>query len=228
MTIAAQSPHERITSLFGKFQKLRESGLTARLSGMQVFLTSVSNLSYHQTRFNLLNLCRVGTDEVKHSAILAWMLDSTSGHGQGNRFLNAFLKAASIPFDAGNTRYKVRTEFCVSEAVVDILVYQHNELLIYIENKVLASEGDRQIDREFRDMRKMGIGLHVPESHQYAVFLTPDGWMPSSGDASNWITLSYRELAQEIQGVISESMDAKLRGFIYDWVEAVQTWEVEA
>jgi len=227
MTTAIQSVNERIISLFGKFQKLRDAGLTARLSGMQTFLASVADHSYLETRFNLLNLCRVGTDEVKHSAILAWMLDSTSGHGQGNLFLNAFLKAACIPFDAGNTRCKVRTEFCVSEAVVDILVYQRNELLIYVENKVLASEGDSQIDREFRDMRKMGIGLHVPVSRQYAVFLTPDGWMPSSGDASNWKTLSYTELAQEIQGVISEGMDSKLRDFIQDWVEAVQTWEVQ-
>ena len=227
MTTATQTANERIISLFGKFQKLRDAGLAARLSGMQTLLTALANKSYHETRFNLLNLCRVGTDEVRHSAILAWMLDSTSGHGQGNLFLNAFLKAAGIPAEAENTRCKVRTEFCVSEAVVDILVYQRNELLIYVENKVLAAEGDRQIDREFRDMRKMGIGLHVPESRQFAVFLTPDGWNPSSGDASQWKSLSYTDLAQEIQGVISESMDSKLRGFIQDWVEAVQTWEVE-
>ena len=224
MTTAVQ--RERIEFLLGEFNKLRDAGRMAHLARMQTFLSAVSSLSFRETGFNVLTLCGVGNDEVRHSAMLAWMLDAARGHGQGSVFLDAFLKASDIPLEIGDSRYHVRTEFCVSEAIVDILVYRRGQFIIYIENKVLAGEQESQIDREFRDMRRLGIGLHVPESCQFAVFLTPDGRRPVSGDASLWRTLSYPALASAIGGVMTDSIDAKLRGFIQDWVETIERWRL--
>jgi len=190
---------------------------------MRHFLDKVANHTVQLSRFNVFAVCRVGSDEVKHSSILAWLLDSRSGHGQGSLFLEAFMKASGIPGPVPFP-YRVRTEFSGSESIVDIMVCRRREYLLYMENKVFAAEGDNQVDREFRDMRELGRGLQVPEEKQFAVFLTPDGRPPVSGDPSRWISISYPVLATAFTDAITETSNIKVRNFVNDWAETVQAW----
>lgn len=222
MNVDTQS--ERIVALLGAFRSRRTSHQTERAQRMGVFFGAVARQPAVTHGFNTLAVCRVGTDEVLHSGILAWMLDSRGGHGQGSLFLQAFLETCCIPLPVNLSACRVRTEFSGANAIVDILVYRCEELLVYVENKVLAAEGDKQVDREFRDMRMLGVGLRVPENRQFAVFLTPDGRMPTSGEASRWKAVSYSAVAQAFRGVLPRITDTKASGFLQDWMDTVEAW----
>jgi len=186
--MAAQSRIERIDRFIADFRALRAARRGARLEEMEAFLDTFEATHRRIWRvrvdFNVFGLLGVRTDEVCHSGVLAWLLDAESGHGQGDVFMRAFadLCRLDIPSQALD-RYLVRTEFVGAESIIDVMVFSRGEFLIYLENKVFASEGSHQVDREFRDMRRLGTALGVPEERQFAVFLTPDGRSPLSGDA---------------------------------------------
>jgi hypothetical protein len=178
-----------------------------------------------QVDFNLFSLFKVETDEVRHSRFLAWLLDAGSGHGQGDLFLQAFAEACrlNIPPDALG-RYHVRTEFSGAEAIIDILVCKAGTFLIYLENKVLASEGYDQLNRELRDMRRLGRSLQVPKARQFGIFLTPDGRNPVSGDAVHWQAISYSQLGRAFEKVLPAIANAKVRDVVQDWIETVSVF----
>ncbi|MDX9954532.1 MAG: PD-(D/E)XK nuclease family protein, partial [Anaerolineae bacterium] len=68
--------------------------------------------------FNTFALLNVGTDEVRHSAFLAWLLDPSAGHGQGDLFLKALLAKCLPPIDlALPEQVHVQTEFAGVESI---------------------------------------------------------------------------------------------------------------
>jgi hypothetical protein len=96
--------------------------------------------------------------------------------------------------------------------------------LIYVENKVFAGEGIHQVDREFRDMRRLGIALEIPKERQFAVFLTPDGRPPLSGDATLWRTVSYGGIAAAFGNLLPRITSTKVKIFLKDWIDTISTF----
>ena len=223
------STMDRMQSFIDEFRALRLAAQETRLIAMADFLALFAELDQRQRTsqvdFNLFSLFKVETDEVRHSRFLAWLLDPGSGHGQGDLFLQAFAEAChlDLPLDALD-RYHVRTEFSGAEAIIDILVYKAGAFLIYLENKVLASEGYDQLNRELRDMRRLGRSLQVPKARQHAIFLTPDGRDPVSGDAMHWQAISYSQLARAFEKVLPAIADAKVCDVVQDWIETVSVF----
>jgi len=175
-------------------------------------------------RFNLLDVTRVGSDEVKHSSIVAWLLTPHGSHGCGPRFLESFLQAADVDVTSADlTGCHVRTELCGAESRIDIAVYKQGRFLVYIENKTFAAEGDEQIDREYRDMLRFGRVLRVPPSKMFPVFLTPSGRLPVSGDPSRWYPVSYAQVARGWK-TLERELPEKTGLFITDLIEQYDRW----
>jgi hypothetical protein len=103
------------------------------------------------------------------------------------------------------------------------MVVRRGGFLIYLENKVYASEGTEQIDREFRDMRRLGASLKIPEQMQFPVFLTPRGRLPSSGDPAPWRTISYGDLASAFVELLPSIAAPKVKVLLQDWVDTIST-----
>ncbi len=205
--------------LLDKFRLLNNSQRKERLKKMHDFLCSVSSKPFRTEGFNTLDVCKVAYDERRHSAILAWLLDAAASHRQGSVFFRAFLRSIDIPEAIANSRYRVKTEHSEHESRIDIAVYSDSNFLVYIENKILAGEGDRQIEREFRDLRRFAKRIRVAEKHQYPVFLTIDGKLPTRDYDSSWRTISYRDLARAFSEVLPVITNTKLHDFLKDWIE---------
>jgi len=172
--------------------------------------------------FNTFALLNVGTDEVTHSAFLARLLDAEGGHGQGNMFLRAFLEACRprIPL-APPDQYQVQTEFSGVESRIDILVYRAGQCLFYIENKTVSAAMPDQHDREFRDMRRAGEMLDVPEAAQCAIYLTPTGRRAIGDCASHWYRVSYRNLGRVFDGLLPCITENKVGYIVADWLDTL-------
>jgi hypothetical protein len=220
---------ERMDRFITDFRTLRAARREARLEEMDAFFAAFEATHRRVWRalvdFNVFSLLGVRRDEVCHSGVLAWLLDAESGHGEGDLFMRTFaeLCCLGIPPQAFD-RYRVHTEFGGAESIIDVTAFRRGEFLIYVENKVFAAEGLDQVDREFGDMRRLGAALDIPKERQFAVFLTPDGRSPISGDATRWRTVSYGEIAAAFGRLLPGIASAKVKFILKDWIDTISTF----
>lgn len=121
------------------------------------------------------------------------------------------------------SRCRVTTEYCRFESTIDVLIHCRGHLAVYVENKINSPEGSHQLSREYRDLRLVAEGLQVPDPNRLAVFLTPHGREPLTGEPSEWTCLSYGEVADMLQRVLPGIADDKTRHMIEDWLHIVPT-----
>lgn len=220
---------EKMEAFICEFRALREARRAERLEAMDAFLTTFETTHRRVWRsrvaFNVFSLLGVRTDEVRHSGVLAWLLDAESGHGQGALFMRAFAEECGLDLPAvALNRYSVRTEHAGEESIIDIMVVCRGEFLIYLENKVYAPEGPDQVNRELRDMRRTGTAMGIPNERQFAIFLTPYGRSPISGDASPWRTLSYRDVAATFTDVLPAITSDEVKLFLQHWIDTISNF----
>lgn len=206
---------------------MAQSMINKRIQRMQDFITAYKKFkktitSQDNTAVNVFRVINMGNDEVMHSSFLAWLLDANANHQQGTLFFNTFLKLCKIdlPLDI-LTGYSVRTEITGPESIIDILVYKKHDFLIYVENKVDSAEGIEQCNREFRDMHHRGKRLNIPLKRRYAVFLTPYGRDPVTGNRNDWRTLSYYDLRLSYKQLIPQITLDKVKYILEDWMEII-------
>ncbi|MEN3976272.1 PD-(D/E)XK nuclease family protein [Emcibacter sp. SYSU 3D8] len=104
---------------------------------------------------DIWKLSRVGRNEVRNCAVLAWIFDAHESHGKGNAVFAAFLRRlwskhpkVSLPIDPGE-RYAVFRELNPDgdEANRVDLVIDGPDFVIFIEAKIDAVEGNNQLAR---------------------------------------------------------------------------------
>lgn len=104
-------------------------------------------------RYNLLSILGLSTYELKHSAIIANLLDPQGSHGCGDAFLRAFFEVLAIPYPwARDEQITSRREVYAGPVTdstggrIDILVSGKSYGLI-IENKIYAEDQSKQLLR---------------------------------------------------------------------------------
>lgn len=139
--------------------------------------------------FQALHLAR---HELRHSDLLAWLLDPQGSHGLRETFARwlisriSNLQPKNLPTDAANldwTDLEVRREF----ANIDVLLLsERNRVVIVLENKLRAREREEQLG----DYRKF-VRRHFAHDYLVLLFLDMQGRASAEGTAVN---LHYRDL----------------------------------
>ena len=105
--------------------------------------------------YNLFSILSIERYELKHSALIANLLDPKGSHGCGDAFLRAFfeiaLKGTAYPFEKctlphSYTEYYTGPRAGDTGGRIDILVKSSHYGLI-IENKIYAGDQDKQLTR---------------------------------------------------------------------------------
>ena len=107
--------------------------------------------------YNLFSILNIERYELKHSALIANLLDPKGSHGCGDAFLRAFfeiaLKGTAYPFES-STPPQSYTEHYTGPIVgdtggrIDILVESKSSSYgLIIENKIYAGDQDKQLTR---------------------------------------------------------------------------------
>lgn len=141
----------------------------------------------HGDMFNLFDVA-VGRDELRHSAIIATLLDPHGNHGQGILFLKKFLDVCmpDFIFDLQG-HISVETETATDDGRLDIVVSNGIQAII-IENKIDAIDQPQQLKR---------YNIYAERNYQeYTIlYLTIDGREASSqsGDEVDYKTISYAD-----------------------------------
>ena len=137
---------------------------------IQQFFQEVENICTHEQalqkeryhkgeNYNLFSILRIEGSELKHSALIANLLDPKGSHGCGDAFLRTFfeiaLKGTTYPFESSAppqsyTEYYTGPIAGDTGGRIDILVESKSKSSHYgliIENKIYAGDQDKQLTR---------------------------------------------------------------------------------
>ncbi|MDA0125527.1 PD-(D/E)XK nuclease family protein [Vibrio harveyi] len=120
--------------------------------------------------YNLFRVLRSESDEVRlHSRFLCDLLNPKGSHNHNNAFLKLFLKHFK-----DNVQLDLTEEVTVENEYknIDILI-RNNKTAIIIENKIYASDQEKQLSNYYRKMKDEGY------ENIKLIYLTPTGYEPS-------------------------------------------------
>lgn len=182
---------------------------------------------------NIFDILKISRAEIRHSNMLAWLLDPNESHGVGNAFLYSFL---AILADDSNIDNSIILKLLVSDLKlaqvyrewnhIDVLItFPNKETLIAIENKIGSHEhnangsGDSQLQKY---KKVLNDNDKFKEYEKVLVYLTPDGEEPS---VDSWSILTYTELINQISSVFAskkESLGLVERVIIENYIDTIK------
>jgi len=149
--------------------------------------------------FNLFAALGVAEAEIRHSRLLAWLLNPSGSHGLGTKYLKSFLELvcaedgdelADYALDLRN--FEVH---CEHERMDLVLINRTGNFVCAIENKVRTDQGDRQLER----YRQSFEAAHKDWACKF-VFLTLKGEKP---DDTSYIAIQYEHVLHAVIGAAS-------------------------
>jgi hypothetical protein len=173
--------------------------------------------------FNILAVLKLTGNEVRHSMVLAWLLDKDMDrhgtHAQGRLGFEEFLKALALPINYAEANYWVRREVSGDESRIDIEIAARSSFLIYIEIKIWSDEGDEQTAREWADLKKRAISLNVPADHVHGIYLTPDG---RTADHKDFKPLSWHKIETVLESFADKALPSDVKLFARHYARALR------
>ncbi len=195
---------------------------------LQDFLLDINclkKLDKWANQFNVFDMLRITNTEIRHSNVLAWLLDPNENHGAGDAFLREFITLIVKKLDP--TRYdpfSLLIQDLNSYQVyrepnhMDIVLVSEEEKTAYIiENKVWASESKHQL----KDYYDKSLTEYRDCNKRIYVFLTPNGHAASNPKI--WTALSYYEVIEAFDSIAGEmNLEQEVCFVINDYIETVR------
>jgi hypothetical protein len=232
------SPLTRIQALLEGFGKLRKLVVPRELAQaaddhetiralMMGYAEAVDRYRRQQEQdaedFNLLGVMQLTGNEVRHSMVLAWLLDhdirKLGTHAQGNLGFRLFLNAFHLPSHYAECKYWVRREVPGDVSKVDVEAACRGQFLIHIENKIWSSERNNQTGREWSDLQRQAESLGVKAGHVHAFFLTPDGRKASD---ANFTAISWSRIARVLEHFADQAKPPDVKLFAAHYARTVR------
>jgi hypothetical protein len=185
----------------------------------------------HADDFNLLVVMRWTGKEIRHSMVLAWLLDhdmhKLGTHAQGRLGFRLFLQQFGLPTHYADCKYWVRREVAGDDSIVDIEIACRGQFLIHIENKIWASEDTDQTNREWADLRRRaaGLGLNAEAvgASVHALFLTPHGTKPLN---EHFCSISWGRVIRVLEAFAAEAKPVDVKLFAAHYARALRRFIV--
>ena len=161
--------------------------------------------------FNLFRVLRFEHGEIRHSNVLAWLLQPEESHGLKDLFLRRWLmrvfhesesEAASYidPVELDSLRIQsveVYREWNHIDLLLQIQTFDGDEIIVAIENKVRATQSKDQLKR----YRGKVESTYKNADHRLFIFLTQREEEPND-DA--WAAATYQQIHDILQECLNE------------------------
>lgn len=149
--------------------------------------------------YNLLSILGISSYELKHSAIIANLLDLHGSHGCGDAFLRAFFDVLSIPYPFEDDKQVTsRTEVYAGPVTdttggrIDILLSGKNYGLI-IENKIHAKDQSSQLVRYDAHGKENFAQYNLIYLTLYGIEASEQSATTQAGDKVDYFPVSYAD-----------------------------------
>lgn len=174
---------------------------------------------------NIFSILRISRNEIRHSNFLSWLLNPKASHGLDDLFLKRFLREV-FSSDKFENIDQVDVEGLNLNDVLVLREWNHIDLLIVlkdivicVENKVLAKDGKRQLET-YREV----IEQSYPNKEKVFVYLNPDGSEPNE-EIEAYQPLSYEFITDVLERIIEvhgESIKPQVLVYIKDYVTIIK------
>lgn len=170
------------------------------MSADEEFLSGINEEISSPNIFEILHATR---NEIRHSYLLAWLLDPIQTHGLGDAMLREFLR---IVQEKASDEKRVALAHVLETKLDDVYVQRekaHIDILatseksqfaLLVENKTFTSEHDDQLLRYLEYAKDA-----FPNKEIICIYLTPFG--DASSDPDNWQAMSYKDLVNAVDAV---------------------------
>ena len=141
-------------------------------------------------KVNLFEILSVSRTEIRHSNLLAWLMNPHGNHGLGDCVLRGMVQFAEEGLQLDYSSFSIRRE----DNHIDILaVSQKEKTVVCIENKTYSGEHDDQLEKYRRYVDTTLSGYR-----RILIFLTRKG--KTASDPENWLAMSYGDVLKIIEG----------------------------
>jgi hypothetical protein len=161
--------------------------------------------------FNLFRVLRFEHGEIRHSNVLAWLLQPEESHGLKDLFLRRWLMRVFHESESESASYidpveldslsirlvEVYREWNHIDLLLRIQTFDGDEIIIAIENKVKAFQGQEQLKR----YRHRVENTYKSADHRLFIFLTRREEDPED-DA--WATATYQQVHDILEDCLNE------------------------
>ena len=168
-------------------------------------LAQLTALLHRPPDFNILTALGVGRQELRHSDLLAYLLNPHKPHGLGEQLIRALLRRAgellAEPLDVDALtlgKLTVQREW----SFIDILVESPaDKLVVIIENKVDSGEHSNQLTKYYRKVCE-----RHPDWRIVGIYLTLDATPPAEEcDRARYAPLGYADVAAALSEIAGDT-----------------------
>jgi hypothetical protein len=165
--------------------------------------------------FNLFRVLRFEHGEIRHSNVLAWLLQPDESHGLKDAFLRRWLmrihhdtptrNLEAVEIDALAIRaVHVQREWRSGKGFLDLLLrvqtFEDGEWVVAVENKIWSRESPGQLE----NYRKAVEHAFPNATRRLFVFLSRKDQKPSD---ELWTQADYKQVREELDGLRKEQAD---------------------
>lgn len=199
------------------------------LQDFLLHIDCLNELSPWIDSFNIFDVLKISRTEIRHSNMIAWLLNPHENHGLYDSFIKNLVSIVVKNKNYGNVNpLELMVEDFSNVQIsrewenIDILCVSNN-FVIVIENKIDSGEHDNQLE----NYRKKIESKYKKQSKIY-LYLTPDGLLPS--DEENWNVLSYWDILHSIDKAFNLHKNELQTGqitLIQDYINVLRSKIVE-
>lgn len=151
-------------------------------------------------RFNIFSALNIEHVEIRHSNVLAWLLNPQESHGLKNFPLSYFLTLLKGEKCTVKSALVKREAKLGKKGQIDLLLDLSNGEILAIENKIYSREGKNQL-RKYRDILEKTYKNKII----HFLFLTPVGSSYETDDKGKWTPRSYEIIVNLLEEVLKRN-----------------------
>jgi len=191
---------------------------------------AMETIDLHLNRFNPIKVMRMERMEIRHSAILAWLLDPKESHGLNDRFLKAFLaealrgqSALGYPTALDITHADMRDAVVRREwQSIDIFIHSvKNNWGFIVENKFDSKQSEGQLASYMKSVEG-GLGKQYDGLIVRGIFLTLYDEEPQD---SRYSPVNYEAICDFLPRFMEQEthlITAEVRTFLLHYLEILK------
>lgn len=188
---------------------------------LQSFMDDIScldQITAWANKVNIFDVLRISRAEIRHSNMLAWLMDPHENHGLGDRVLRGILQRTAQNPPQDYSGFVIRREW----NNIDLLAISDTEkYILCIENKTYSGEHDNQLVR----YRKL-VQATWPEYRRELIYLSRKG--RESSDPENWKSMAYTDILKAIEAArVTAQPEADADMLIRHYTEVIRRFEGE-
>ncbi|WP_273501111.1 PD-(D/E)XK nuclease family protein [Paracoccus sphaerophysae] len=199
------------------------------LEALFVNNADLGRVTGYLNRFNPIRVMRMESMEVRHSNILAWLMDPMETHGFGDRFLRAFLSEACRGADGASPPTALEIAQADLHDIeirrewhgIDIFIRAPRQGWAFvIENKYYSSQHGNQLARYREKVVAVFEARQAPVTVR-GIFLTLSDEVPED---SSYLSIGYQQLAELLSTIIErqgQAIGTEVRGFLAHYLEII-------